>query len=407
MTTLNMRGVMLLAGLFFIGLGIAANMMLFSSFSDDPFYKATYVGMGLGFDLTKSFLLIITILLWVSGLYVLSLFSAFFWTVLTIISISAGFGFMSVVQSQSESAAVLASARYQSAQSAVDNASLNIASLSQYADKAQADTAQAKMDELDGQLTALLSAPARNSVGQKTGKTVKTQLGQGCPGRSWYHGKYCPQIEGLNSDKTKLKAVIDGHLRYVAALTHKETMLNELTGLDVATVGTTSHLHPMFVGLSKLSDYHADTIKFLFLLVSSLTCELLGSFCLLVYSRLGLLITGNPRVFEGTATQGDRGGNVPHTQGINNHYSTIGETSLPNRVDTASTTATQGVSHDTLYQKLKTGVEGQKITNLSFKTLTKTLGIHDNRLITQLRDRLVTDGLAMYDDTRKCLPIAR
>ena len=400
-TTLNMRGVMLLAGLFFIILGLAANVMLYGSFSDDPFYKTTYIGMGLGFDLTKSFLLIITVLLWVSGLFVLSLIAGLFWCVLTVISVAAGFGFMSVVQSETESAAVLASARYQSAQSAVEQASKSVASLSQYADKTQADAAQAKIQALETQLSALLNEPARNSVGQKTGKTVQRQLGQGCPGGSWYHGKYCPQIEGLKAEQAEFKRVIEGHQQYIAALKHKETMLSELTSLDVATVGATSHLHPMFIGLSKLLGYQADNIKFLFLFLSSLTCELLGSFCLLVYSRLGLLIKGNGRVFEGMATQGD---NAPQTQSDSFNYSTS-ETSLPNQAD--ETKATLSGSHDTLYQKLKAGVEGQKITNLSFKTLAKTLGIRDNRLLTQLRDKLVSDGLAMYDDTRKCLPIAR
>jgi hypothetical protein len=394
MTTINMRGVMLLAGLFFIVLSMAANVMLYGSFSDDPFYKTTYISMGLGFDLTKAFLLIITMLLWVSGLFVLAVFAGLFWCVLTLISVAAGFGFMSVVQSQAESAAVLASARYQSAKAAVSNAEKSVASLSEYADKGQALSAQAKIDEFSAQLTALLNGPARNSIGQRTGKTVTTQLDQGCPGSSWYHRKYCPEIQQLESEMGKHQSVIEGHQRYEAARVHKDQMLLELTNLDVGTVGATSHLHPMFIGLSKLSGQQADTLKFIFLLVSSLTCELLGSLCLLIYSRLS---TGQGRVFEGMATQSDY---VKNTNAVPNAHKNL-------QANQVTSKGTLSVEDETLYQKLKTGVCEQKITNLSFKTLSKTLGIRDNRLITALRDRLVAEGLAMYDDTRKCLPIAR
>jgi len=68
---------------------------------------------------------------------------------------------------------------------------------------------------------------------------------------------------------------------------------------------------------------------------------------------------------------------------------------------------TQSVPNDDIYETLKNQVINGQITNLSFKNLAKTLGVHNNKHITVLRDRLVTEKLAMYDHTRKCLPIPK
>jgi hypothetical protein len=57
-----------------------------------------------------------------------------------------------------------------------------------------------------------------------------------------------------------------------------------------------------------------------------------------------------------------------------------------------------------LYEKLEKGVKDGELTNLSFPKLREYLGIKNNSLIGKLRDKLVLNGLAVYDSTRKCIP---
>jgi hypothetical protein len=57
-----------------------------------------------------------------------------------------------------------------------------------------------------------------------------------------------------------------------------------------------------------------------------------------------------------------------------------------------------------LYDRLEKGVKDGELTNLSFPKLREYLGIKNNSLIGKLRDRLVLNGLAVYDSTRKCIP---
>lgn len=527
----HVRGFMLIAGLFFLIIGIVLNFMLYASFSDDPYYRSAYISMGLGFDITKSMMLIVAILLWLLTFYILSTFAWLFWGVLTTISILAGFGFMTVVQNEAESAALLASAKFQAAKADVDTATRQVEQLSRYANALQAQLAQSKIDELDEQLARIWDAPAYNSLNQKTGKTVRFQLSD-CPGTTWYHRKYCTQIQTLQIDIKEQQILVDKHNAYLAALAHKETMLKKLSELDVTKVGITSHIHPMFFGISQLTDHAAKVIKFFFLFSSSIVAELLSSFCLLVYGRLDFLLqsqttnlamvssqnvtstpiqTNENMGLAPPACQSNSIGNIISTEEIPAVVSKANENMIPtteatqvystkntippkaasaglsktnkDKVLTKATqsnlqepkSTTQGdieninphyeqlkrdiinnitthllsnnrwskkprhvrntfskryvASHikttvppkdkvltvktiqgdiknvDPRYEQLKKDVVNGIITNLSFDSLGKFLECTDNKILKKYRIQLVADRLAVFDATRKCIPI--
>jgi len=69
--------------------------------------------------------------------------------------------------------------------------------------------ARAKIIDLQKQLNALKIAPAINSNGKVTGKTVWVQLGGKCLGKTWYHKTYCPDIQALESQIQSHQAIVN------------------------------------------------------------------------------------------------------------------------------------------------------------------------------------------------------
>ncbi len=278
-------------GLFFILLGIFLNFQLYTSFAtDSPLYKYSYGVIGIGLDISKVICLILgAFLIKQSGgtLIIAGFISLTFYLVLSIISWAAGWGFTLVVNQEYENNAFQKNIQVQASQAIVDDAVAEIKRLSQYADSTNVAKAQSKVEELQTELDKLWASPATNSLGQRTNKTVKSRLGT-CPGGSWYHKKYCPQIQSIQSQIMQYQTTMNKHTAYLAAIKHKNTMIKELSNMNLTRLNSDSYMHPLFVGMSAIFNTSPQLVKYRLLLLTSAMIELLGS----LFFVIGLFLKG-------------------------------------------------------------------------------------------------------------------
>ncbi len=278
-------------GLFFILLGIFLNFQLYTSFAtNSPLYKYSYGVIGIGLDVSKVICLILgTFLIKQSNntLIIAGFIALTFYLILSLISWAAGWGFTLVVNQMYESNAFQKTIQVQASQAMVDDAVAEIKRLSQYADSTTVAKAQSKVDELQTQLDQLWASPARNSLGQRINKTVKSRLGT-CPGGSWYHKKYCPQIQRFQSKIMQYETTINNHTAYLAAIKHKNTMVKELGSMNLNGLNPDSYMHPLFVGMSAIFNTSPQLVKYRLLLLTSAMIELLGS----LFFVIGLFLKG-------------------------------------------------------------------------------------------------------------------
>jgi len=277
-------------GLFFILLGIFLNFQLYTSLAgDSPLYKYSYGAIGIGLDVSKVICLILGALLIrqaAGTLIIAGFFSLAFYFVLSLISWAAGWGFTLVVTQDYENKAFQRSLQVQATQATVDDAVAEVKRLSQYADSTQVSQAQSKQDQLQTQLDKLWVSPAVNSLGHRTGQNVKSQLGGVCPGNSWYHKKYCPQIQHIQSQMTTYQATLSHHASYLAAVKHKNAMIKDLSQMNLAGINPDSYMHPLFVGMGTIFDAPPQLVKYRLLLLTSAMIELLGN----LFFVIGLLL---------------------------------------------------------------------------------------------------------------------
>jgi hypothetical protein len=373
----TLQGSMLILGLILFGVSILTNVQLYSSFSDDTLHKSTFFGMGLAFDLSKLLLsLAIGALFYTFCAYILASIAFIFWLALTLISIMSAFGFMTVVNNAMESKALVSSSAFKSAENAVEKAQIRVDSLSIHANPTQATQATSQINRLSTELQTLWNSPATNSINQRTGKSVRTMLNS-CPGKSFYHRKYCLKINKLENKIVQSKDLINGHTEYLGAVAAKEARLKEMSAMNVQNAGITNHVHPMFIGLAAIRGRSADYVKYEFLIASAIICELLGSFMLVLYSRLKRSIPNMPNTHI----------NIDYAQNENNN--------LPLRVKSDMDVFT------TLCKEIQAGT----IKNLSYKSLGEwgqKRGLKLSQIeLKSLRNRLNEDKIAIYDKTKQ------
>jgi hypothetical protein len=277
-------------GLFFILLGFFLNFQLYTSLAGDyPLYKYSYGAIGIGLDISKIICLILGAFLikQAIGIFTVAGFvSLAFYIILALISWAAGWGFTLVVTQNYENQAFQRSAQARAVQAGIDDANAEVRRLSQYANSSMVYEGQSKMSQLQTQLDKLWAAPARNSLGQHTGKTIRSQLGGVCPGTSWYHKKYCPKIQSLESQMAKHETIIDNHATYLSAIEHKNAMIKNLGNMDLAAINPESVMHPLFIGMGTIFGIPPQMVKYRLLLLTSAMIELLGS----LFFVIGLLI---------------------------------------------------------------------------------------------------------------------
>ena len=284
----GLRGMIFIVGIALFGISVMCNFLLYSSFSDDILYKSTYSSMGIAFDITKLCMAFsIGLCFYALRAYIFAAIAASFWVLLTLISIISAFGFMAVVNNAMESAALVSSTVFKSTEAALDDVQTKLNELSQHADSTLAAQAQRQINSLNTQLETFKQGIAKNFAGSNAG-SIASRIGD-CTGNGYYIRTYCPQISQIESQIVVQKVIVDGHQAYLGALFAKESRLSEMSSLNISNANITSHIHPMFIGLAALFKTSANQMKYYFLIVSSILCELLGSFSLVLFSRLGVL----------------------------------------------------------------------------------------------------------------------
>jgi len=426
-----MKGSLIFLSLVLGGMGLFCNAYFYGSFGSVNDFSGSYALIGLAFDLAKFALVPVGVYFFARAQILEASLAGGAWLVLTIISLVAAFGFLSLKNSEYEAAALAQSTAFESAKAQVESANAKVEALSKYANSQASDAALQTKAELEAQLNILWSAPAKNSLGHKIGMSVQAKLGN-CPGSSWYHKTYCPKITALEQQIAQAQSKVGGYDQYLAALAFRDNALKQLSELNV---DSTSSYHPVFENIAVLLGIHPNNAKVAFITTSAFVLELLASLLIFLRSRLSFQ---NPtgRTFDGEYANG-----VPHNDAAsmpkpatqNNEIHAQGDETHAQgrpRSDAASTPKSaaqgdetyaqggarndadstpkpaqdKGGKEQTLYARLASGVQDTEITNLSFKNIRQFLQVTDNSLIGKLRDQLVFNGLAVYDATRKCIP---
>jgi len=382
----SLRGTIFIAGIALFGISVMCNFLLYSSFSDDLLYQSTYAGMGIAFDVTKLCMAFsIGLCFYALEAYIFATIAGVFWLVLTAISIISAFGFMSVVNNQMENHALVSSAIFKSAENALDTSQARMDDLSKFADESTFLASQKNVMVLTQAKQDFMQSTATNSVGSAAG-SVASRVGA-CAGSGYYVRKYCPQIDDFQKQIDAENVIIQGHQAYLGAMAAKNNRLDAMLGMDVSNSNVSSHLHPMFIGLATLLGKSADHVKYVFLIISSILCELLGSFSLVLYSRLNSLV-GLKRE---TRTHPERAASSQ-----NSPSSPVNTRTHPERADE------DGLE---MLDEVNDAIDNGKLTNLSFKSL-KEFGDEQKQPMNQstirkIRDELVRNGRAVKDSTRK------
>ncbi|HEC83632.1 MAG: hypothetical protein DRR08_17330 [Candidatus Parabeggiatoa sp. nov. 2] len=287
----GLRISLIMMGLFFILLGIFLNFQLYTSLTGgSPLHKYSYGAIGVGLDVSKVICLILGAFLiqQATGTFVVAgIVSLVFYLALSLISWAAGWGFTLVVTQHYENQAFQQSTQRQAVQADVDDAITEVKRFSPYADPTEAKEAQSKQAELQAQLDTLWASSALNSRGRRTGQSVRSQLGGFCPGTSWYHKRYCSQIQALESKIQENKTLMGNHAAYLAAVKHKNAMIKGLGEIESSgSVNHGSYMHPLFIGMGAIFETEPQSVKYRLLLLTSAMIELLGG----LFFVMGILL---------------------------------------------------------------------------------------------------------------------
>jgi len=310
------------------------------------------------------------------------------------ISVVAGQSLVNLKMSEIEEQRQLNSDAYKNWQAQQQAAAERVKNLA--VSEAQQQQAQSKLAAVDNELNSYVAQTAKNSRGDSAGQSILA-ITNACTASNWYTRQYCPKVHELKKQLAQQQAILDKYAQYQAAKEYAA----ELEQQHPST-GHTEATHPGIASLSLLFDTPAPMIRARILLFLSLCVELfaIGLWFLLHRSDTQSVPNFNPVNAHNEAPR-----HVP-----TNHTQSVPLTPAPAELSLVNTTGIQSVPRvihgnmNDVYETLKNGVINGQITNLSFKNLTQILGIH-NKDITLLRDQLVADKLAMYDHTRKCLPI--
>jgi len=385
---------LLILGLLLFAISVMCNYLLYSSFSDDAIYKSTYSTMSILFDFSKITLaFVIGLLFFAYNAPIFGFIASIFWLILTTISIISAFGFFAVVNANMESKALVASTTFKNAELSVLNSQSKLDSLSQYADPSAASAASTKITALENELETYLTQRAVNSRGVDSG-TIGSRTAN-CAGRdSWYSRKYCSEAQRIRREIKQQQAIVSNHNAYKGALVAKESRVTALSSMDIGSVGS-SHIHPLFVGLGKLFSYDANYIKYIFLICSSILCELLGSFNLVLFSRIGFSTESVP-----SYTQGEQ-------QPLKSQLKPV-KTSLHSK-PINSTLSENLTNLEGILGELITDIQSKNISNLSFASIKqwgtgRSLNLKQPD-IKQLREGLIQSGVVVKDATRKLIAV--
>ena len=386
-----MKGSLIFLSLILGGMGLFCNAYFYGSFGGVNDFSGSYAIIGLAFDLAKFALVPVGVYFFMRAQTLEASLAGGAWLVLTIISLVAAFGFLSLKNSEYEATALTQSTAFESAKSQVESANVKVEALSKFANSNANDNALQTKAELEAQLNSLWSAPARNSLGHKIGMSVQAKLGS-CPGRSWYHKTYCPKITAIEQQIAQQKSKTGGYEQYLAALAFRDNALKQLTNLNVDVTGS---YHPVFENVAVLLGIHPNNAKVVFIATSAFVLELLAS--LLIFLRSRLSFFPKKRIFEGDA------------QSVNDDAQSVPKmSSSPVNSSHAQSVKNDAQSVDEvlqrLFDKVKNDLNGGGLDNPSFKRLRSAYKATTEQSKT-IREMLVNQKVCVKDSTGKLIPI--
>jgi hypothetical protein len=361
----------------FLAVSLLCNLIFYSAFGIGG-STLLYAIIGLLFDLAKVIFIALfaSLLRDVDRYYPYIVGCVIIWFALAVLSLLASIGFLSQINEQYEAARLKDSAIYRQREQAVENAQ---AKLEELADYAQLDNQAiaAQIASLRQENQTRFQTPAKNSAGQRTGRTVG-QMTADCTKTNWYFNRYCGNVTDNKASLQRLQARLDSHQRYQSALEHydnAEQAFNELTATETA-----NKAHPLFINLGLLTNSTPATVKGIYILFTSLILELLASILMFVRHKLGQLsISAGYQVNElcNSALNAPKPMPLPMTT---EHWSTTGWLSDP------------------LLQQVKNDIAAGKLTRLSFRHLQRTYQISHNTA-NRIRQALLRERIAQMDAT--------
>jgi len=246
----------------------------------------------------------------------------------------------------------------------------------------QKEEAVRGIGELSEEMITLLNSTATNRQGRSAG-IVTDRVGN-CDGSNYYQDKYCGEILTIRRQIAKHQETIDAHNAYMGVAAAKNMRLEEVASLDLASANITSHLHPIFIGLATLFNSKGNLIKYYFFIVSSILCEFIGSFSLVLFSRL--------RILDSDAQSAPSG--VQQSEWVV-------KTSPPQ----VSNLRLERKSDLGNYPLIVEAIRSGQLNNLSYKGIIKFAKKNNIALpqasVKIIRQKLVDDGHAALDSTRK------
>ena len=202
-----------------------------------------------------------------------------FWVVFTILSLIAGYSFISTAYHQYEDTQMRQSNVYNSSNLSFQNARRKVESLAQFADTASAEAAKEEKARLNSELNQYLQLPAKNGQGTPWG-TIGGRTGDCTKTYSYYVKSYCPKIKALQADIEKQDDFVRGHRRFISANSYLEQTSVALSKLS----STGGNAHPGFKNLGGILNIDPETLKGWVTAIMTLFLELATSW--LIHMRM-------------------------------------------------------------------------------------------------------------------------
>lgn len=226
------------------------------------------------------------------------------------------------------------------------------------------------------------------------------------------------KLEAIDEKIATQNAVIKRGNDYQAA----RQVANELNSTPIEAVPGANESSPGIEALALVLRSEAKVVGAFIFLALAIFCELsaLIAFYLWGQSRFERSFSGDGRVYEyyrqpmpmaapkNEISEKTHANGIPQSEAVLEPKQPPDEsTTHANGIHQNDETHANGIQNDKeviLYEKLEKGVTEKELTNLSYPNIRQYLGIKNNSLVGKLRDKLVLNGLAVYDSTRKCIP---
>lgn len=283
-----LSGITLIIGICICAISILCNWLLYQSFAheDSELFRYTYSSLGALFDFAKFSLAIIIGILWYRFHAFISAFiCSFFWLCLTAISLFSAFGFLSVVNQEFESNNVKESMLYKSASNSLETTQAKLDSMANYSNVTAQTEIEAKLQAVRTKLSEYFQSDAKNMKGSNAG-TILSRVND-CTGSGYYVKIYCPKVQEYKSQIAELSSELSKYTQF-ETLTNSITQKMESIGnMSLNSISSNQFMHPLFTGMSSVFGESAETMKYRFLICSAFILELLSSWLLVVFSKLG------------------------------------------------------------------------------------------------------------------------